>query len=259
MPFGLRNTSASFQKVMNSALSEYREFCKAYLDDISIFFCEWDTHLKHLDAVFSKLTELKFHVNVKKYVFAKTQIKYLGHIIGAGRYEPDPEKLRAIEIIERPRTKLALKSALGLFNYYRNYIKKLYGNSETVDISKKKRMFQNQFLGLIWKNCHSNNKKTYYVKPLHSIQHILKIICYSMRCQLIWCWCLSVGNLYPISFASQKFNKVQQNWATIELEACAIVWSIKKFENYVFGTNIEIITDHNSLTFLQKSAPQLVS
>ncbi|GBO22082.1 Retrovirus-related Pol polyprotein from transposon opus [Araneus ventricosus] len=123
MPFGLRNAAASFQKVMNSALSEYREFCKAYLDDIAIFSCDWDTHLKHLDVVLSKLTELKFTVNVKKCIFAKTQLKYLGHIIGAGRHELDPEKLRAIEIIERSRTKSALKSALGLFNYYRNYIK----------------------------------------------------------------------------------------------------------------------------------------
>ncbi|GBM41785.1 hypothetical protein AVEN_92005-1 [Araneus ventricosus] len=57
-------------------LSEYREFCKAYLDDIAIFSCDWDTHRKHLDAVLSKLTELKFTVNVKKCVFAKTQIKW---------------------------------------------------------------------------------------------------------------------------------------------------------------------------------------
>ncbi|GBN49957.1 Transposon Ty3-I Gag-Pol polyprotein [Araneus ventricosus] len=138
MPFGLRNTAASYQKVMNSALSEYREFCKAYLDDIAIFSCDWETHLKHLDVVLSKLTELKFTVNVKKCVFAKTQLKYLGHIIGAGRHEPDPEKLRTIEIIERSRTKSALKSALGLFNYYRNYIKKLRRNSENAKRSNKK-------------------------------------------------------------------------------------------------------------------------
>ncbi|GBM14627.1 Retrovirus-related Pol polyprotein from transposon opus [Araneus ventricosus] len=122
---------------MNSALSEYREFCKAYFD-IAIFSCDWDTHLKHLDVVLSKLTELKFTVNVKKYVFAKTQIKYLGHIIGAGRHEPDPEKLHAIEIIERPRTKSALKSALGLFNYYRNYIKNYAETTKPLTVLTKK-------------------------------------------------------------------------------------------------------------------------
>ncbi|GBL97285.1 Retrovirus-related Pol polyprotein from transposon opus [Araneus ventricosus] len=155
MPFGLCNAAASFQKVMNSALSEYPEFCKAF-DDIAIFSCEWDMHLKHLDVVLPKLTELKFTVNVMKCVFAKTQLKYLGHIIGAGRHEPDPEKLRAIEIIERPTTKSALKSALGLFNYYRNYIKN-YAEIAKPLTDLTKRMFQNLSLGLTLKNCHFRN------------------------------------------------------------------------------------------------------
>nr|XP_042908232.1 uncharacterized mitochondrial protein AtMg00860-like [Parasteatoda tepidariorum] len=75
--------------------------------------------------VLSKLTDLKFIVNVKKCVFAKTQIKYLGHIIGDGRHEPDPEKLRAIEIIETPKTK----------NYIQNYAEIA---KPLTDLTKKK-------------------------------------------------------------------------------------------------------------------------
>ncbi|GBN03453.1 Retrovirus-related Pol polyprotein from transposon opus [Araneus ventricosus] len=261
MPFGLRNAAASFQKVMNSALSEYREFCKAYLDDIAIFSCDWDTHLKLLNVVLSKLTELKFTVNVKKCVFAKTQLKYLGHIIGDGRHEPDPEKLRAIEIIERPRTKSALKSALGLFNYYRNYIKNYAEIAKPLtDLTKKyvpesipwTDVEELSFQEL--KNLLYEAPTLYTPDPKKSCVIQCDASSYGVGA------CLSQrddkGNLYPISFASQKFNKVHQNWATIGREAYAVVWSIKKFENYVFGANIEIITDHNPLTFLQKSAPQ---
>ncbi|GFW04470.1 retrovirus-related Pol polyprotein from transposon 17.6 [Trichonephila clavipes] len=35
---------------------------------------------------------------------------------------------------------------------------------------------------------------------------------------------------YPIAYASQKLSKTQQSWSTIEREAFAIVWSLKKFE-----------------------------
>lgn len=49
---------------------------------------------------------------------ALSQITYLGHHIGAGRQQPDPEKLRAIETIASPKTKTSLKTALSLFNYY---------------------------------------------------------------------------------------------------------------------------------------------
>ncbi|GFX63706.1 retrovirus-related Pol polyprotein from transposon opus [Trichonephila clavipes] len=61
---------------------------------------------------------------------------------------------------------------------------------------------------------------------------------------------------YPIAYASQKLSKTQQSWSTIEREAFAIVWSLKKFEVWVFGTEIEFYTDHNPLPYLTKSAPQ---
>ena len=38
MLFGLRNVSATFQKVMNEALNQHCDHCKAYLDDI-----DWNT------------------------------------------------------------------------------------------------------------------------------------------------------------------------------------------------------------------------
>ncbi|GFS74468.1 retrovirus-related Pol polyprotein from transposon opus [Trichonephila clavipes] len=61
---------------------------------------------------------------------------------------------------------------------------------------------------------------------------------------------------YPIAYASQKLSKTQQSWSTIEREAFAIVWSLKKIEVWVFGTEIEFYTDHNPLPYLTKSAPQ---
>jgi len=62
--------------------------------------------------------------------------------------------------------------------------------------------------------------------------------------------------LCPIAYASQKLNKTQQSWSTIEREAYAIVWSLKKFETLVFGSEVHIFTDHNPLPYLTKCAPQ---
>ncbi|GFW30441.1 retrovirus-related Pol polyprotein from transposon 17.6 [Trichonephila clavipes] len=61
---------------------------------------------------------------------------------------------------------------------------------------------------------------------------------------------------YPIAYSSQKLSKTQQSWSTIEREAFAIVWSLKKFKVWVFGTEIEFYTDHNSLPYLIQRAPQ---
>ncbi|GFX21298.1 transposon Tf2-8 polyprotein [Trichonephila clavipes] len=60
---------------------------------------------------------------------------------------------------------------------------------------------------------------------------------------------------YPIAYASQKLSKTQQSWSTIEREAFAIVWSLKKFEVWVFGTELNFILII-TLYPTNKSAPQ---
>ncbi|GFX18884.1 hypothetical protein TNCV_321891 [Trichonephila clavipes] len=117
MSFGLKNASATFQREMNKALSCYREFSRAYIDYLAIFSKNWEEHLLHLDTILTKLSELNFTVNLKKCAFGKTQIKYLGHIIGSGKHEPDPEKTAVINNLPVPKTK-ELRSVLGLCNYY---------------------------------------------------------------------------------------------------------------------------------------------
>ncbi|GFW81723.1 hypothetical protein TNCV_2883971 [Trichonephila clavipes] len=124
MSFGLKNASATFQREMNKALSCYREFSRAYIDDIAIFSKNWEEHLLHLDTILTKLSELNFTVNLKKCTFEKAQIKYLGHTIGSCKHEPDPEKTAVINNLPVPKTKKELRSVLGLCNYYREYIPK---------------------------------------------------------------------------------------------------------------------------------------
>ncbi|GBM35420.1 Retrovirus-related Pol polyprotein from transposon opus [Araneus ventricosus] len=64
------------------------------------------------------------------------------------------------------------------------------------------------------------------------------------------------GNYRPIAFVSQKFNKTQRNWATIEKEAYAILLGFKKFDKWLHGTTVEIVTDHNPLKYLIEKTPK---
>ena len=70
--------------------------------------------------------------------FAEFKIKYLGHVIGSGRHGPDTEKLRATESIEALTSKTNLMSAIGLFNYYCNYIRNYAKAAKLLtDLTKK--------------------------------------------------------------------------------------------------------------------------
>lgn len=57
---------------------------------------------------------------------------------------------------------------------------------------------------------------------------------------------------HPVCCFSQKFNKHQLNYSTIEKEALSLLFALQHFEVYVGSTNLPIVvfTDHNPLTFM---------
>ncbi|GFX76900.1 hypothetical protein TNCV_3279351 [Trichonephila clavipes] len=45
------------------------------------------------------------------------------------------------------------------------------------------------------------------------------------------------------------------NWSTIEREAYAVLSALKKFDCWIFGSQIQVVSDYNPLTFLTKGLP----
>ncbi|GFW98432.1 retrovirus-related Pol polyprotein from transposon opus [Trichonephila clavipes] len=64
------------------------------------------------------------------------------------------------------------------------------------------------------------------------------------------------GIYRPIAFASQKFNATQKNWASIEKEAWAVLYGLNKFDKWIYGAKVEIISDHNPLKYLNQTTPK---
>ncbi len=62
-------------------------------------------------------------VKVKKCEFVKKKLKFLGHVISRERIRTDPKKIEKMVNIESPKNLKELRSRLGLFSFYRQYIK----------------------------------------------------------------------------------------------------------------------------------------
>ena len=63
-------------------------------------------------------------VKVKKYEFAKKELKFLRHIISKEGIRTDPKKIEKMVNMGLPKNLKELKSRLGLFSFYRQYIKR---------------------------------------------------------------------------------------------------------------------------------------
>ncbi|GFO16833.1 Zinc finger protein [Plakobranchus ocellatus] len=61
------------------------------------------------------------------------------------------------------------------------------------------------------------------------------------------------GTLFPVAYASKKLSDRERKYSVTEREAFAIVWGVKKFSLYLYGTVFTLQTDHGALQFLNAS------
>ncbi|XP_037298663.1 uncharacterized protein LOC119190566 [Manduca sexta] len=123
MPMGLRNSGATFQRLMDrfkSNLPGTTLLC--YLDDLIVLSDSFTKHLEDLQAVFDRLELFNLRVNRTKSVFARDSVKFLGHLIVPGGIQVDPEKTAAINDMAKPTNLKHLKCFLQTSSWFRRFI-----------------------------------------------------------------------------------------------------------------------------------------
>lgn len=67
MPFGLMNTPATFQALMNQVFSDVlRKFVLVFFDDILVYSHSREDHWSHLQLIFEKLRKNQLFVKKSK-------------------------------------------------------------------------------------------------------------------------------------------------------------------------------------------------
>lgn len=107
MAFGMHNVLATFQHLMNVALSSLL-FCEAYLDDLVVCSESWVEHLEQLHTVFYCLKEAGLTVNLSKCELGQATVTYFGKVVGGGQVRPVQAKVECIEAFPVPTTRIEL-------------------------------------------------------------------------------------------------------------------------------------------------------
>ena len=215
-------------------------------------------HLKHLEAFLMQMRKHNLTLNLKKCILAKPKVKFIGHIVGSGTIEMNPDRTESLLQMKIPETKKQVKQMLGLFSYYRQFVnnfahiaqplpgltKKILSDKITwIDIHQKA-------FDILKKEIQKNMTLCTFdvTKPFHLYCDSSDYAVGAVLTQQD-----NGGVERPISFISQKLTDTQPRWATIEKEAYAIVWALTKLKDVIIGSKIHIFTDHNPLTYLTES------
>ena len=90
---------------------------EAIMDDITVWGRNLQEHDRRLRKVLDKFREYNLKLGLGKCEFRKSEITYVGHRLTSEGLKPDPEKVRAVEAVERPTCVKELQTFLGFIQY----------------------------------------------------------------------------------------------------------------------------------------------
>ncbi|MBW0488773.1 hypothetical protein O181_028488 [Austropuccinia psidii MF-1] len=127
MPFGIKNSPAHFQRMMDMIYQEeiLEGWMLVYVDDIFIYSEAWEDHVKYKKRVLSKCTPINLEISLKKCNFGQQKLLELGHKVSSLSLAIDQNKVAEVLLKPVPKNIKEMQSFLGFSSYYRNHIRNI--------------------------------------------------------------------------------------------------------------------------------------
>ena len=230
-----------YQRAMDEML-EGIDHAYAIMDDILVAGGDISHHDSVLEKVLYRAKSYDRKLNFGKVRVRKQQVPYVGHIISAEGLKPDPEKVSAMKETPPPTTKEDVLRFLGSIQYLAKFLP-MVAEVETPprELTKRDVLFH-------WDapqaEAFQRLKDLFCTAPVLAYYHVKKettIQCDASK-NAVGAVLLQEGR--PVTYASRKRRKSELNWAPIEKEMLAIVFSAHKLREYILGKATLVQTDH---------------
>ncbi|KAJ9565898.1 hypothetical protein OSB04_001864 [Centaurea solstitialis] len=157
----------------------------------------------------------------------------------------DPSKVEAVKKWEAPKTPTEIRQFLGLAGYYRRFIANFSKIAQPLTtLTQKDKKFvwgekqEEAFQTLKQKLCNA---------PILALPEGTDnfVVYYDASHQGLGC--VLMQNEKVIAYASRQLKVHEKNYTTHDLELGAVVFALKIWRHYLYGTKCTIYTDHKSL------------
>ena len=172
----------------------------------------------------------------------------MGHVISAQGIVVDPAMIETMVKWERPQTVTEVRSFLGLVGYYRRFVE---GFSKMVSpltqLTRKDQPFS-------WTDecevCFEDMKRRLTTAPILVIPDTTKT--FEVYCDASYqgLGCVLMQEKRPVAYASRQLKVHEKNYPTHDLELAAVVFVLKTWRHYLYGSQFQVFNDHKSLKYL---------
>ncbi|GKD49394.1 putative reverse transcriptase domain-containing protein [Tanacetum coccineum] len=246
MPFRLTNAPVVFIDLMNRVCKPYLDkFVIVFIDDILIYSKSEEEHAEHLKLILELLKKEELYAKFSKCEFWLSEVQFLGHVIDSEGIHMDPAKIESIKDWASPKTPTEIHQFLGLVGYYRQFIEgflkiakpitKLTEKSVKFDWTEKA---EAAFQLLKQKLCSAP------ILALPEGSENFMVYCDASHKGL---GAVLMQKEKVIAYASRQLKIHEKNYTTHDLELGAVVFALKMWRHYLYGTKCVVFTDHKSL------------
>lgn len=194
------------------------------------------------------LKERWLYAKLSKCEFWLGKVSFLGHVISGEGIVVDPSKVDAVLQWEVPKTVTDIRSFLGLEGYYRRFIE---GFSK---LSLPLTQLTCTGKAFVWDmKCEEN-----FIELKKRLTTALILILPNLvEPFVVYCDASSLGlggvlmqNDKVVAYASRQLRVHEKNYPTHDLELAAVVFVLKIWRHYLYGSRFELFSDHKSLKYL---------
>ncbi|GJT33403.1 putative reverse transcriptase domain-containing protein [Tanacetum coccineum] len=230
---------------------DYRELNKLTVKNhyplprIDDLFDHSKQHEEHLKQILELLKKEELYAKFSKCEFWIPKVQFLGHVIDSEGIHVDPAKIESIKDWTSPKSPTEIRQFLGLAGYYRRFIEGFSKIAKPMTkLTQKKIKFE-------W-----GDKQEAAFQLLKQKLCSAPILALPEGSEDFIAYCdaskkglgaVLMQREKVISYASRQLKIHEKNYTTHDLELGAVVFALKIWRHYLYGTKCTVFTDHKSL------------
>nr|GEV00983.1 putative reverse transcriptase domain-containing protein [Tanacetum cinerariifolium] len=209
MPFGLTKAPTVFIDLMNRVCRPYLDkFLMVFIDDILIYSKTREEHELHLGLVLELLKKEKLYAKFLKCEFCLREVQFLRHVIKGDGIHVELSKIKAVKNWEAPR---------------------ILSKGEEQELT---------FQTLKDKLCNA---------PVLALLNGLEDFIVYCDASGLGLGCVLMQRGKVIAYASRQLRIHEKNYTTHDLKLGAVIFTLKIWRHYLYGTKSILYIDHKSL------------